>query len=345
MRRLSTILVLLLAIPQHSARGADDSLPPDESQQQLISVFEALRLNNTAIRSFDVLFWTEIYADRETAGYENVRKITRLIFDQDAEYCVQVSSAERELYVAPEPGAPKTGKELSQSKSLRCTVIMDGKAHWISWPGNRYSTASPNFYESLARHDVATFHMIGVTVFPLATFAIKNSDTGNHPLEFPDEAWSIFKTQWSRGSLRETRTGPKIVLPPQSSGGQYASIHEYLLDKDSLLPVSRESIRLDEANNERKRMSNEFIKWSKKEGLYLPVEYSLDRISATNFGGRTIEYEINQNHRIHWISVNSGVDKSRGPDGFLTSPERVLKLLDQDEIGVPDGVAPWKPGK
>ena len=72
------------------AVGQDTAVSPDGAGiAEIVSRLDALEANSMAITRCDVLYVTEDFADRDEAGYETRRGVTRLLLDIEHQRCAQ----------------------------------------------------------------------------------------------------------------------------------------------------------------------------------------------------------------------------------------------------------------
>ena len=309
---------------------------------QIISKFDALKINNMAVESCDVLYWTEVISDKGEAGYESIRKITRLVLDLEKQQCLQIELAKREFLNIDENPAEGEGKnEPIRGQSLILKLIDRDNLTVREWPGLSYSKkVEGGFFECLL--GIPTFHFVGICEFPISAAFLTSSDRGIHPLGNAQEFWGLYKMSWAKGVL--VRSFPNLLIkigPKTNSQTGITTYYEHTLNDDTSLPMRRASYLVN--GEERKPYRNEFVKWKEEKGLYLPIEIQNDKLGQVRFGDeeRLIEYEQNEVHTIVWLSVNE--ELSEADFGKIKSQDSsaVLKLLDPDLVGVGDQ-APWE---
>lgn len=338
MRILFTFLPSLLVACVWSFNSFGD----DQQLQQIRSRLEALKLNNMSVRNFDVVYWTDMQADKEDAGYENFRQVTRLCMDLDRKICAKFSFGKREDLELQENPEFREANRPKHSRLLSAMVIKDGYQTWRDWPGRRYTVANTEgFFAALSRQRVATFHFSGVSPFPISGVFINSPDQGNHPLAFADELWATFSRQWSRGTLKWVAGHEELVIDAtQNPLVDYSVDHRLKFDPDLQVPTSHS--KFVTLKGERYRQSNEFIEWIDREGIYLPVEIYTDRLANTTWGEqkKRIEYVASTAYRIHWLSVNAEPPQQLFDTRILDDPESVMKLVDPEELGLGES-SPW----
>ncbi len=337
---LSIALVIFASPLAADGQSNDPKTPKDADTAKTLSVLDALQMNNMAVQSCDVLFWTEIYADMGEAGYESVRSTTRLVIDIEKKRCVQIQWSERDYFLADD----EKDNEPSRTQALSIAIVSDNTLSWRDWPRTQYSISVPGgFFAALARHGIATFHFVGICEFPVPAAFVTSNDVGQHPLGVPEEFWGMYRNIWAKTFVERHQPNFTIKASPKTNSKGFTIESTTQFDSLTMLP-ERKSIFLVESG-EKKRISNEFINWSEREGIYLPIRLSTDKLASTTTGEKKqiIEYERNRVDTLNWLHINEAVPEEYFDVALINDPARSTALLDPAREGV-DQPAPWKIG-
>lgn len=306
--------------------------------QDASSLLHAVALNNSALRSFDVLIRHEAFQDIASDDYERAVVLKRLRFDWDRDRYLGMTKSISDTLIDGETEEDVWGTATQMSGF----VLVAGVSTAGPVPG-RMVTTQGDARSVFARADVPDLRFGGVAEYP--QIFVKTGVAG--AFESIEQALSngngFTETTLPDGKIRVTHSTPIFGYPDQRTTTQWD------IAPDSLMPVAHSraiAFRKPDGSTELKKQYWEQIEWEQRADIYVPVRITSERVSsslpkkyrklpmrerldkAKADGVQATLHPISTTVEFHWFSVNEPLDAKDFSKAPLSSAAELEKLVD-----------------